>query len=43
MIAVVLAVLVLIGGTIAAVKLRKGFVAAVTVYILDYECREIFA
>ncbi len=34
MIAVVLAVLVLIGGTIAAVKLRKGFVAAITAVVV---------
>ena len=34
MIAVVLAVLVLTGGTIAAVKLRKGFVAAVTAVVV---------
>ena len=34
MIAVVLAILVLIGGTIAAVKLRKGFVAAITAVVV---------
>ncbi len=33
MIAVVLAILILIGGTIAAVKLRKGFVAAITAVV----------
>ena len=34
MIAVVLAILVLIDGTIAAVKLRKGFVAAITAVVV---------